>query len=158
MIKIDLNNFSIANNLPFVLIAGPCVIENEEHTLMMAEEINNICSELKINFIFKSSFDKANRSSIKSKRGVSIKDALEIFKKIINDDKQFPSLSNQKKWQYDIFENDNEITIVAEVPGPEKEILIDVINKTVKISNENFSEEIKLKKEVKIAIKVEQCA
>ena len=82
MIKIDLNNFSIANNLPFVLIAGPCVIENEEHTLMMAEEINNICSELKINFIFKSSFDKANRSSIKSKRGVSIKDALEIFKKI----------------------------------------------------------------------------
>ncbi len=72
------------------------------------------------------------------------------FKKIINDDKQFPSLSNQKKWQYDIFENDNEITIVAEVPGPEKEILIDVINKTVKISNENFSEEIKLKKEVSI--------
>ena len=82
MIKIDLNNFSIANNLPFVLIAGPCVIENEEHTLMMAEEINNICSELKIDFIFKSSFDKANRSSIKSKRGVSIEDALEIFKKI----------------------------------------------------------------------------
>ncbi len=82
MIKIDLNNFSIANNLPFVLIAGPCVIENEEHTLMMAEEINNICSELKINFIFKSSFDKANRSSIKSKRGVSIEHALEIFKKI----------------------------------------------------------------------------
>jgi|TARA_B100001750_G_C15489244_1_gene590208 HSP20 family molecular chaperone IbpA len=72
------------------------------------------------------------------------------FKKIINDDKQFPSLSNQKKWQYDIFENDNEITIVAEVPGPEKEILIDIINKTVKISNENFSEEIKLKKEVSI--------
>ena len=72
------------------------------------------------------------------------------FKKIINDDKQFPSLSNQKKWQYDIFENDNEITIVAEVPGPEKEILIDVINKTVKISNENFSEDIKLKKEVSI--------
>ena len=72
------------------------------------------------------------------------------FKKIINDDKQFPSLSNRKKWQYDIFENDNEITIVAEVPGPEKEILIDVINKTVKISNENFSEEIKLKKEVSI--------
>ena len=72
------------------------------------------------------------------------------FKKIINDDKQFPSLSNRKKWQYDIFENDNEITIVAEVPGPEKEILINIINKTVKISNENFSEDIKLKKEVSI--------
>ena len=82
MIKIDLNNFSIANNLPFVLIAGPCVIENEEHTLMMAEEINNICSELKINFIFKSSFDKANRSSIKSNRGVPLDNALKIFQKI----------------------------------------------------------------------------
>ena len=73
------------------------------------------------------------------------------FKKMVNDDKQFPSLTNYKKWQYDIFENDNEITIVTEVPGPEKEILINIINKTVKISNgKNFSEEIKLKKEVKM--------
>ena len=70
---------------------------------------------------------------------------------MVNDDKQFPSLSNQKKWHYDIFENDDEITIVTEVPGPEKEILVNIINKTVEISNgKNFSEEIKLKKEVKM--------
>ncbi len=82
MNKIDLKNFSISNNLPFILIAGPCVIENEDHTLMIAEEIYKICSDLKINFIFKSSFDKANRSSIKSNRGVPLDNALKIFQKI----------------------------------------------------------------------------
>ena len=67
MIKIDINNFSIANNLPFVLIAGPCVIENEEHTLIIAEEINNICSELQIDFIFKSLFWPKNKFYVTSK-------------------------------------------------------------------------------------------
>ena len=83
MIKININNkFNISNDLPFVLIAGPCVIENENHSLMLAEKINSICEKLKINFIFKSSFDKANRSSIESKRGVGINEALKIFNNI----------------------------------------------------------------------------
>ena len=80
MIKIELKNFKISNDLPFVLITGPCVIENESHSLYMAEKINKICEKLKINFIYKSSFDKANRSSIKSNRGVGIKEAIKIFK------------------------------------------------------------------------------
>ena len=84
MIKIDLKRFSISNNLPFILIAGPCVIENEIKTLKIAEEINNICRDLKINYIFKSSFDKANRSSIKSQRGVSLDQSLKIFEKVKN--------------------------------------------------------------------------
>jgi len=79
MKKINLNNFKISNQDPFTLIAGPCVIENREHTIKMAELINEICNDLKINFLFKASFDKANRSSIKSNRGVSLKNALEIF-------------------------------------------------------------------------------
>tara|TARA_B100000686_G_scaffold274178_1_gene292118 strand:+ start:181 stop:1005 length:825 start_codon:yes stop_codon:yes gene_type:complete len=82
MIKIVLNNFEISNNLSFVLIAGPCVIENERHSLLMAEKILKICENLKVNFIFKSSFDKANRTSIESERGVNIKEAIKIFKKI----------------------------------------------------------------------------
>ena len=81
MINIQLNNFSISNNLPFVLIAGPCVIENEKHTMMIAEELHKICNEVDINLIFKSSFDKANRSSINSKRGVKLDDALKFLKK-----------------------------------------------------------------------------
>ena len=49
MININLKNFSISNNSPFVLIAGPCVIENESHSLMIAEELNKICDEVGIN-------------------------------------------------------------------------------------------------------------
>ena len=82
MININLKNFSISNNSPFVLIAGPCVIENESHSLMIAEELHKICNDVGINLIFKSSFDKANRSSIKSERGISLDDSLIIFEKI----------------------------------------------------------------------------
>ena len=84
MIKVELKNFKISNDLPFVLITGPCVIENENHSLFMAEKINKICDKLKINFVYKSSFDKANRSNIESRRGVDIKEAIKIFKKIKN--------------------------------------------------------------------------
>ena len=84
MIKIELKNFKISNDLPFVLITGPCVIENENHSLFMAEKINKICDKLKINFVYKSSFDKANRSNIESIRGIDIKEAVKIFKKIKN--------------------------------------------------------------------------
>ena len=84
MIKVELKNFKISNDLPFVLITGPCVIENESHSLFMAEKINKICDKLKINFVYKSSFDKANRSNIESSRGVGIKEAIKIFKKIKN--------------------------------------------------------------------------
>ena len=85
MININIKNFSISNNLPFVLIAGPCVIESEKHSMMIAEELYKMCNDVGVNLIFKSSFDKANRSSIKSERGVAIDDALKIFKKIKND-------------------------------------------------------------------------
>tara|TARA_B100000674_G_scaffold266155_1_gene219670 strand:+ start:724 stop:1554 length:831 start_codon:yes stop_codon:yes gene_type:complete len=82
MKQIDLKNYSISNSLPFILIAGPCVIENEKKTLTIAQEINKICNELNINYIFKSSFDKANRSSINSERGINLEESLKIFTKI----------------------------------------------------------------------------
>ena len=52
MININLKNFSISNNSPFILIAGPCVIENESHSLTIAEELNKICDDVGINLIF----------------------------------------------------------------------------------------------------------
>ena len=79
---INLTDFQISNNNQLILIAGPCVIESEEHSLMMAEKIADICQKLEIKFIYKSSFDKANRSSINSKRGISINEADKIFEKI----------------------------------------------------------------------------
>ena len=82
MKNIKVANFEISNNNNFILIAGPCVMESESHSLMMAEKIATICQKLNINFVFKSSFDKANRSSINSKRGLDIKQAETIFNKI----------------------------------------------------------------------------
>lgn len=77
-----IRDIEIGNDLPFTLIAGPCQIESKKHTLMMAKEIKKITDELGINFIFKSSFDKANRSSINSKRGVGLRKSLDIFDEI----------------------------------------------------------------------------
>ena len=70
---ISINDINFSNNNNFVLIAGPCVIESLEHALNMTGLIKDICKKLKINFIYKSSFDKANRTSIRSKRGVGLK-------------------------------------------------------------------------------------
>ena len=80
VVKIDKNN--VANDLPLTLIAGPCLIESKEHAVDMAGKINEICSLLNINFIFKSSFDKANRTSIKSARGIGLNKSLSIFSEI----------------------------------------------------------------------------
>ena len=84
MISINLKNFTISNDSPFILIAGPCVIENENHSMIIAEQLHKICNEVGIKLIFKSSFDKANRSSINSDRGIKLDDALKIFEKIKN--------------------------------------------------------------------------
>ena len=77
-----LNRFDIGGNNRFVLIAGPCVIETEEMTMKVARTLKEICLELGIHLIFKSSFDKANRSSIKSLRGVGLERGLQILKNV----------------------------------------------------------------------------
>ncbi len=81
--KIDIaNRFYIGGNCRFVLIAGPCAIETEEMTLETALVLKGICNELGIHLVFKSSFDKANRSSVKSPRGVGIERGLEILARV----------------------------------------------------------------------------
>jgi len=67
---------------PFFIIAGPCVIESQNMALEHADLIKTICSKLQIPFIFKSSYDKANRTSVKSFRGPGIKQGLQILKKV----------------------------------------------------------------------------
>lgn len=66
----------------FIIIAGPCVIESEEITLQIAEELKGICSYLDVDFYFKASFDKANRTSITSYRGPGIEEGLRILQKV----------------------------------------------------------------------------
>jgi len=82
MKNIKISDFEISNNNKFFLIAGPCVIESESHSLKMAEKISKICQKQNIQFVYKSSFDKANRSSINSSRGIGINQAEKIFNKI----------------------------------------------------------------------------
>ena len=76
------NHFNIGGNTRFTLIAGPCAIETEEMTMQVAAELKQICSELNINLIFKSSFDKANRSSVKAPRGLGMERGLAILKRV----------------------------------------------------------------------------
>ena len=76
---IEIKNVKIGSNLPFVLIAGPCVVENEKITFTTAEEIKKITSKLGIPFIFKSSYKKANRTSLKSFQGIGDSEAIKIL-------------------------------------------------------------------------------
>ena len=77
-----LNRFDIGGNCRFVLIAGPCAIESEEMTMEVAGTLKEICQDLGIHLIFKSSFDKANRSSVKAPRGLGMKRGLEILQRV----------------------------------------------------------------------------
>jgi 2-dehydro-3-deoxyphosphooctonate aldolase (KDO 8-P synthase) len=75
----NIHNIKLGNNEPLVLIAGPCQIESLDHTLETAHSIKETCDSIGIKFIYKSSFDKANRSSISTKRGIGIDDGLKIL-------------------------------------------------------------------------------
>ena len=79
---IKIGKVKIGNNIPLILIAGPCQIEGKNHTYKIASSIKKIADKNKIGFIFKSSFDKANRTSLKSKRGVGLYKSIEIFELI----------------------------------------------------------------------------
>ena len=79
---IELDDIKISNRRPLTLISGPCQLESIEHAMMIAEKLIEICAHHDINFVFKSSFDKANRTSHLSKRGVGIEEGLQIFQKL----------------------------------------------------------------------------
>lgn len=79
---VSVGNIDIANALPFVLIAGPCQIESRDHALMMAERIAAVAQAVGFDFIYKSSFDKANRSSVSTERGIGIDEGLRILQDV----------------------------------------------------------------------------
>jgi len=83
MIKhLTINNITIGNDLPFVLIAGPCVLESRSHALEMSAALREITERLSIPFIYKTSFDKANRTSVHGVRGMGMKDSLPILAEV----------------------------------------------------------------------------
>ena len=78
-------NISISNSKKFTLIAGPCQLENENHALSVAKKLKEMTQKLEIGLIYKTSFDKANRTSLKGKRGAGLEKSLPIFDKIRKD-------------------------------------------------------------------------
>jgi len=82
---IKCGKLSISNTCPFILIAGPCQLENEKHALDVATELKKITEKLGVGLIYKTSFDKANRTSLKGKRGSGLEKSLPVFDKIRKD-------------------------------------------------------------------------
>ena len=77
--KIKIGGFEVKNDNRLFLIAGPCSIESKDHAINHAGMIKDICKKLNINFVYKSSFDKANRTSTKSSRGVGLEKGLSVL-------------------------------------------------------------------------------
>jgi len=79
---IRVSDFEIGNDLPFVLFAGPCVIEGEDFSLKVAEDIRDIAASAGVPLVFKSSFDKANRTSVDGFRGPGLDEGLRILQRV----------------------------------------------------------------------------
>ena len=79
---VSVGNAKFGNDLPFALIAGPCVLESRAHALETAAGLKEIAARLGLGLVYKSSFDKANRTSVTSARGLGLKEALPIFAEI----------------------------------------------------------------------------
>jgi len=81
-IKVNCGKIDISNNDKICIISGPCQLESEQHAMDMAGKIKEITSKFGLGFIYKTSFDKANRTSLKGKRGVGLENSLPVFDKI----------------------------------------------------------------------------
>ncbi|BAI98216.1 2-dehydro-3-deoxyphosphooctonate aldolase [Sphingobium sp. TA15] len=79
---VSIGSLTVGNDLPFILISGPCQIESRDHAMMMAERLSGAAERAGVPFIFKSSFDKANRTSVSGRRGVGIDAGLAILAEV----------------------------------------------------------------------------
>ena len=112
--KIKIGSFEVKNDNKLFLIAGPCVIENRDHALYHAKMIKQICDDLSLNFVFKSSFDKANRTNINSNRGVGLEKGLKILNEIRNSLK-VPVLTDiHESYQCDLLK---EVVDIIQIPA-----------------------------------------
>ena len=81
-IKVNCGNIEISNDNKICIIAGPCQLETEQHAMDMAGKIKEITKKFNLGFIYKTSFDKANRTSLKGERGAGLEASLPVFDKI----------------------------------------------------------------------------
>jgi len=114
MRKVNVGGIKVGGGEPFALIAGPCVIEGEKLTRRVAASLRDVTAELGIPFIFKSSFDKANRTSVRSFRGPGLDKGLKILK-AIREELGVPVLSDVHRFEE--IERAAEVLDVAQVPA-----------------------------------------
>jgi 2-dehydro-3-deoxyphosphooctonate aldolase (KDO 8-P synthase) len=157
--NIKIKGIEIRNENPFVLIAGPCAIENERIVFETAEKIKEITTRLNIPYIFKASYDKANRTSINSYRGPGIKKGLEILSNVkekydllVTTDIHLPSQAKQVSEVVDLLQipaflcRQTDLIVAAAETGKPINIkkaqflapwdMINVINKSVESGND----------------------
>jgi 2-dehydro-3-deoxyphosphooctonate aldolase (KDO 8-P synthase) len=91
--EVRIGALAVGGGRPLLLIGGPCAIENEKHALMTAERLTAIAAERRVPFVYKSSYDKANRSSVRSYRGPGLVEGLRILRKV-RDEVGVPVLSD----------------------------------------------------------------
>jgi len=108
------DDISFGGDNPPLFICGPCVIESREHVLRMARTIRAMRDELKVNIVFKSSFDKANRSSIESFRGPGLEKGLELLR-AVKEETGLPLLSDIHEWQQ--AERAGEVLDILQIPA-----------------------------------------
>ncbi len=113
-LTVNINNFQIGGNAPLVLISGPCVIEDYETTFKIASFLKETTDKLHIPLIFKASYDKANRTSLKSFRGSGINDGLKILKHI-KEELDIPILSDVHT--IDEIELASEVLDIIQIPA-----------------------------------------
>ncbi len=82
---VEAGSVRFGNDLPFSILAGPCAMESRQHSFDMAGSLIEICRELEIGLVYKSSFDKANRTSLSGKRGVGFEVAMQVFDELRNE-------------------------------------------------------------------------
>lgn len=114
MKQIILQDFVIGDGAPFVLIAGPCVIENQKETRKIAIFLKKVAGDLEIPLIFKASYDKANRTSINSYRGPGLTKGLQILKDI-KEELKIPVLSDVHRFEE--IEDSSQVLDVMQVPA-----------------------------------------
>jgi 2-dehydro-3-deoxyphosphooctonate aldolase (KDO 8-P synthase) len=102
---VNIQNIQCSNNSPVTLIAGPCQLESLDHSRQIVETLISICSDLSVPFVFKGSFDKANRTSLEGKRGLGMHEGLSIMSKI-SDEFGCPTLTD--------IHSENQCAVVAE--------------------------------------------
>lgn len=114
MQNIPIKDFIIGDGQPLTIISGPCVIESEEHCLYCAHELKKILSDLPVNLIFKASYDKANRLSANSDRGVGIDEGMRILSRV-KEETGLPVTSDvHEPWQIDKVK---EILDIIQIPA-----------------------------------------